>query len=181
MNKNMIIVLGILLFINLMGVTDATQYSRVFPKHVDANGKVTMVCCADRSRMVLYNADDAKNPTSVELVKAVMLDKTDQQIYTSNKFDCVDYAKMLHNNMEARGIRSGVVMITYKDTKQGHLCNVFQTTDKGLIYIDNTGSEGKCGKDRFSFPVVGSYYKFISFAGVSGQVEHTIGKIETAW
>lgn len=181
MMKKMTLVLVILLVINLIGVTDAAQYSRVFPKHVEANGKVTMVCCADRSRMTLYNSNEATNPTYADLIKAVVLDQTDTKIYKTNKFDCVDYAKLLHNNMEEKGIRSGVVIITYKDTKQGHVCNVFQTSDKGLVYIDNTGSEGKCGKDRFSFPAVGSKYKFVSFTGVSGQVERTIKQIETVW
>jgi hypothetical protein len=65
---------------------------------------------------------------------------------------CADFAERLHNNAEAAGIRCGYVSIDlsgYTDpykygiaSNSGHALNVFQTTDKGLVYVDVTNSPG---------------------------------------
>jgi hypothetical protein len=65
---------------------------------------------------------------------------------------CADFAERLHNNAEKAGIRCGYVsldMSGYTDpynfgiaSDAGHACNVFETTDKGLVYIDCTGTSG---------------------------------------
>ncbi len=62
---------------------------------------------------------------------------------------CGDFAQRLHNVAELTGIRCGYVsidLIGYTDpydygisSNVGHALNVFNTTDKGLIYIDDTG------------------------------------------
>ncbi|MFC2041213.1 hypothetical protein ACFLTY_02690 [Chloroflexota bacterium] len=49
---------------------------------------------------------------------------------------CADFADRLHNNAEKAGLRCGFVLGTM------HAFNVFETTDKGLIYIDDTGTSG---------------------------------------
>lgn len=71
---------------------------------------------------------------------------------------CADFAERLHNNAEKAGIRCGYVsldMVGYSDpynlgikSDAGHACNVFETTDKGLIYIDCTGNIGSYGPDN---------------------------------
>lgn len=50
----------------------------------------------------------------------------------------------MHNNAEAAGIRAGWVSLTFEGTNDGHALNAFETTDKGLVYIDctNSGSTG---------------------------------------
>ncbi|MDD4876316.1 MAG: hypothetical protein PHQ86_04195 [Dehalococcoidales bacterium] len=73
---------------------------------------------------------------------------------------CSDFAERLHNNAETAGIRCGYVsldMTGYTDPgnlgiapDSGHACNVFKTTDRGLIYIDCTGntvSDGPINND----------------------------------
>lgn len=62
---------------------------------------------------------------------------------------CGDFAERLHNDAETAGIRCGYVSLEitgYSDpanlgipSNAGHACNVFRTTDKGLIYVDATG------------------------------------------
>lgn len=62
---------------------------------------------------------------------------------------CADFAERLHNNAEIAGIRCAYVsldMTGYDDPYNygiapdaSHACNAFQTTDRGLIYIDCTG------------------------------------------
>jgi hypothetical protein len=54
---------------------------------------------------------------------------------------CSDFAQLLHNNAEIRGIRAGYVSIDLLDSKSGHAINVFNTIDRGLIYIDDTGGD----------------------------------------
>ena len=68
---------------------------------------------------------------------------------------CADFAERLHNNAEIAGIRAGYVsldMIGYSDpaslglpSVSGHACNIFETTDRGLVYIDDTGFIGSIG------------------------------------
>ncbi|MDD5094293.1 MAG: hypothetical protein PHV74_07950 [Dehalococcoidia bacterium] len=63
---------------------------------------------------------------------------------------CADFAERLHNNAEIAGIRCGYISLCMNSNsnpegsgmscKLGHACNVFETTDKGLIVIDDTGS-----------------------------------------
>jgi len=62
---------------------------------------------------------------------------------------CADFAERLHNNAEKAGIRCAYVsleMTGYDDplhlgipSNAGHACNAFETTDRGLVYIDATG------------------------------------------
>jgi len=65
---------------------------------------------------------------------------------------CADFAERLHNEAEMAGIRCAYVSIDlsgYSDpynygipSNSGHALNVFQTTDRGLIYVDVTNSPG---------------------------------------
>jgi len=57
---------------------------------------------------------------------------------------CADFAEMLHNNAEKAGIRCGYIGLDFDDGV-GHALNIFETTDRGLIYIDDTGSIGGMG------------------------------------
>ncbi len=56
---------------------------------------------------------------------------------------CSDFAEMLHNNAEIHGFRAGYVGITLAGTTSGHAIDVFNTTDKGLVYVDDTGGDPK--------------------------------------
>jgi hypothetical protein len=66
-----------------------------------------------------------------------------------NPYICSDFAERLHNDAEAAGIKCGYVSLDlagYSDSynlgipsNSGHACNAFQTTDRGLVYVDATG------------------------------------------
>jgi hypothetical protein len=70
---------------------------------------------------------------------------------------CADFAERLHNNAELAGIRCAYVSIRlagYPDpynygisSSTGHACNAFQTTDRGLVYVDCTGISDSYGPD----------------------------------
>jgi hypothetical protein len=60
---------------------------------------------------------------------------------------CSDFAERLHNNAELTGIRCACVSVGLAGS-EGHACNAFQTTDRGLVYIDCTGGLGSTGPDN---------------------------------
>jgi hypothetical protein len=118
--------------------------------------------------VVLINNRNATNPTYSELLSFLSSDNTDTysyglgisagSIYFGDEEDmldlgfiqniidgiaqpknpkiCADFAERLHNNAEMAGIKCGYVSLV----SPNHALNVFQTTDKGLIYIDDTGA-----------------------------------------
>ena len=120
--------------------------------------------------IVLINNENAVNPTYAQLVSFLQSDTTDEYPYvaTTKTLDsyygtaeshvdlarikniingteqpsppdvCSDFAERLHNDAEMAGIRCAYV---YIDLSTGaHAIDAFQTTDEGLVYIDDTGS-----------------------------------------
>jgi ribosomal protein L37AE/L43A len=80
----------------------------------------------------LINNSTAVNPTYNQLLSFLAKDKTDNHAYIENSYVCGDYAEELHNNAEKAGIRAAFVGINDE-----HALNAFETTDRGLIYIDD--------------------------------------------
>jgi hypothetical protein len=104
--------------------------------HVYSNGAIE--CGADGEPIELVNNPDAADPTYEELVVFIKEDPTDKHLYSYN-YVCSDFAETVHNNAEAAGIRAAWVAIDLVGRDEGHACNAFETTDKGLVYIDCTG------------------------------------------
>ena len=90
----------------------------------------------------------AQNVTYEALKDFLYNDTTDENTYYSRAlitedendvdFICTDFAELLHNNAEASGIRAGLVYVELSGYSD-HTMNVFETTDKGLTFIDSTG------------------------------------------
>ena len=57
-------------------------------------------------------------------------------MYIDYLYECASFAEEVHNNAEARGIRSAFVALFFSEENTGHAINAFHTTDKGLVYID---------------------------------------------
>ena len=130
---------------------------------------------------VLINNKNAKNPTYSQLLNFLLSDITDTYQYqyhitissyygsaesnvnlelikeiiigTKQPYPpriCADFTEMLHNNAERAGIRCAYVTIEVGGS--GHALNAFDTTDRGLVYIDDTGIQsdskysGSCDK-----------------------------------
>ena len=91
---------------------------------------------ADGHQISLINNNSAVNPTYSQLLSFIKEDKTDEQRYIPGKYTCGDFAETVHNNAEKAGYKAGWVTIEGIN----HCCNVFQTSDEGIIYIDCTGS-----------------------------------------
>jgi hypothetical protein len=76
-----------------------------------------------------------QNPTYQEMKTFLAQDSTNVNNYVEDKYVCVDFAAAVNNNAEAKGIRCAVVDIFYPDG-YGHTIVAFDTTDRGLIYIE---------------------------------------------
>lgn len=91
----------------------------------------------------LINNPNATNPTYAELLAFLERDETDKFPYIlgppTNAYVCADFARDVHNNAEAAGIRAAWVGIDIEGQTEGHALNAFETTDRGLVYIDCTG------------------------------------------
>jgi hypothetical protein len=75
------------------------------------------------------------------MVAFIKADATDTRDYIEDgeyAFVCADFAEEVHNNAEAAGIRAGWVGIKFQGSEEGHAINAFETTDRGLVYIDCT-------------------------------------------
>lgn len=102
------------------------------------------------------------NPSWEQLKSFLLADKTDELPYRYPTFVCDDFANTLQKNAEAAGWKCAKVVVQlsgYPDwykygipSDTGHSCNAFQTTDRGLVYIDCTGlpdgtyNPGNCDK-----------------------------------
>ncbi|MFC1900360.1 hypothetical protein ACFLYN_02085 [Chloroflexota bacterium] len=94
---------------------------------------------------------EAEDKIDIERIKNII----DGVVDPENPKVCADFAERLHNNAELAGIRCGYVSLditNYSDpnglgieSDAGHACNVFETTDRGLVYIDCTGIMGDYG------------------------------------
>jgi hypothetical protein len=70
--------------------------------------------------------------------------------YKPDEFMCADFASALHNNAESNGIRCGDVT-AYRFNDRGHALVVFNTTDKGWVFVDPTAGMVFSKRNYFDF------------------------------
>jgi hypothetical protein len=104
-------------------------YHNIQPRHLKSPS-------GESARLV--NNDEASPPTWQELMAFLEADTTDQKPYNINSFACVAFAEELHNNAEAAGIEAAFVAVQFEGSEVGHALNAFNTTDRGLVFIDCT-------------------------------------------
>ena len=95
------------------------------------------------------------NPSWEELKAFLLKDDTDKMEYVFPTTVCEDFAKKLQKNAKEAGLRCAFVSVQldgYPDwynlgisSYTGHACNAFETTDRGLVYIDCTSSASGSG------------------------------------
>jgi hypothetical protein len=124
-------------------------------------------CGADGRPIILTDNPDAADPTFAELVAFIRADRTDANPYVEGQYVCADYAEDVHNHAEAAGIRAGWVAINFNGLDTGHAVNVFETTDRGTVYIDCTNGttygtgDTSGGRDMIAYLAVGERYGVI--------------------
>jgi hypothetical protein len=97
---------------------------------------------ADGEPIELINNSSATNPTYAELVAFIVANSVDTNTYFEGgpkAYVCSDFAEDVHNDAEAAGIRAAWVSIDLQGEDEGHALNAFETSDRGLVYIDCTG------------------------------------------
>lgn len=102
---------------------------------------------ADGHEIRLKNNASAVNPTYAEAYSFIAKDPTDQLMYNPDYCTCGDYAELVHNKAEQAGLSCGWVAIQFTEGEPEHACNVFNTTDKGLMYFDCTESDTEVSFD----------------------------------
>jgi len=75
------------------------------------------------------------NPTYEEMKRFLDEDRTDAKTYVKGEYVCSDFAADVNNNAEAKGIRCAIVELRYPNDF-AHALVAFETTDKGLIFIE---------------------------------------------
>jgi len=83
--------------------------------------------------------DNFHDPTYAEIKNFVAYDNTDEHSYASN-YVCLNFAADVIRNAGNKNIHCGLVALTFTDGK-GHALVVFDTTDKGLIFIEPQNDE----------------------------------------
>ena len=142
------------------------------PKSSDANtsrvwiNSNTYLVGATGNPIILVNNPNATNPTWNQLINFIKQDETDKHPYLFRSFVCADFAEMLHNSAEKAGIRAAFVSLQLGSSPDypmggGHACNAFQTTDRGLVYIDCTRylGAGPSNADKIVDVKVGQDYR----------------------
>ena len=76
-----------------------------------------------------------RNPSYQEMKQFLAEDTTESKTYSENQYVCVDFAVGVNNNAEEMGIRCAIVDIFHPEG-YGHTIVAFETTDKGLIFIE---------------------------------------------
>lgn len=112
---------------------------------------------ATHQELAMTEFHGAANVTYSELCEFLLKDTTETADYRLPSYSCGDFAVRLHDEAERHGIRCGIVVVTLDTTgytrmavlddtgsdvpgsDKGHAFNVFNTTDRGLVYIDATG------------------------------------------
>ncbi|WP_440946738.1 hypothetical protein ACSAZL_00095 [Methanosarcina sp. T3] len=129
--------------------------------------------------LTLTNYNNAVNPTYDQLLAFLKADKTDEKPYTST-YVCSDFAKALHDSAEAAGIKAGWVGAEGVN----HAFNVFETTDKGTVYIDCTGVPGGATlQDKQLNVVIGQPLsgKYLFRQGTITGMEGTVTSLLVYW
>jgi hypothetical protein len=144
----------------------------------------------DGQWITLVNNPLAADPTYAQLERFILSDTTDQNIYVPGVYECTDFARDVYNNAEKAGIRTAYVGMVFSVSKIGHALDAFQTTDKGLVFIDCTGLEageaGPSDNDKIVTVKKGDYYTYIYMDEVNGQQLHrtdlgTITDVQLDW
>jgi hypothetical protein len=120
------------------------------------------------------NGSTLRNPTWPEVEEFIKRDNTDSLPYREGQFDCDGYAITLRDNAWRLGIRSAYVALNYGD-EIGHALNAFETTDKGVIFVDCVEN------DTIAYVKVGQLYGVIALDAVKTEFIACNGNPDEFW
>lgn len=112
-------------------VTYQEAYGEAHDKGFDKGYEIGLEIDSEEGAATLV---DLHNPTYKELKKFLSRDTTDTNLYTPGEYVSFDFAVELNNNAELEGIRAAFVTVIFPEKRHGIVA--FETTDKGLIFIE---------------------------------------------
>ena len=115
-----------------------------------------------------------RNPTWAELKEFLQRDKTDTLSYVKDVFDCGGFSITLRDNAWVEGIRCAYVEISFS-AGEGHALNAFNTTDNGVVYVDNTEN------DQIAYVAINQPYGKIALDGVKPEYIACTGDPTEFW
>lgn len=132
----------------------------------------------------ITNYKNAHDPSYAELLSFISNDNTEDRTYIDNVYVCANFAIQLHDNAEAKNIKCYIITVDLSGS-DGHMLTGFHTTDRGWIYVDDTGLtmdykiQGCPSTDAYVNLIVGSdYIRNDIFPDSSGKWYHTsMGRI----
>lgn len=89
--------------------------------------------------IVVRSIWEVHNPTFQQVVDFARNSKISDIPYEPGKFMCTEYAMLTREKAREQGMRCGIASLQYS-RGIGHAMCVFHTTDKGLVFLDLTGS-----------------------------------------
>ncbi len=145
-------------------------YGEAYDKGYDKGYKIGLETGSTEgvaTRVELYN------PTHKEMREFLTRDKTDSNPFVTGEYVCSDFAAELNNNAEANGIRAAYVRI--RAEKWGHALVAFETTDRGIVFIEPQS-------DREVELVIGEPFPWYSIGAVSPLTSYDpLVEIQIIW
>jgi hypothetical protein len=123
----------------------------------------TYVVFPNNQKVTINEYRNAKDPTYNQLINFLSSDRTIYNTYVPGQYVCTNFAVDLHQHAESSLIRAHLVEIQFTDNNN-HMIVMFHTTDRGNIYIDDTGdtaeekANGSPPIPSSVNPVIGSSY-----------------------
>ena len=125
------------------------------------------------SKEGVANRVELRNPIHKEMREFLARDETDSDSYVVGEYNCVDFSAQLSNNAEANGMRVAYVRIRAREW--GHVLVAFETTDRGLVFIEPQS-------DREVELVIGEHFPWYLGGAISPLTSYDpITEIQIIW
>ncbi len=131
----------------------------------------------------LRAAQPSTDLTYHQVLEFLKEDQTEKILYQPSEFVCWDFAELLQENAQKQGLRCAVVTLAWSGSPKSHVINAFETSDKGLIWVDVTGSHSKEveGFDRIMEPKEAGDAYIYEETGGGSPLEVTLEKVSYSW
>jgi hypothetical protein len=83
----------------------------------------------------LASSVSLRNPTYLEAQQFIASDKTDSHPYVEGSYTCANFAGDFRRSAFRAGYECGYVFVYFPETRS-HVLNCFNTTDKGLVFVE---------------------------------------------
>ncbi len=88
-----------------------------------------------------FTNETLRNPSYSELSSFLQNDSTDNHSYIKDTYVCLDFSYALIRNATIHGFLCGYASVAYGIFSTGHAMVTFDTTDRGLVFIEPQNDE----------------------------------------